>query len=276
MKSGTSIVSLAHARRSQPWNTGLRARSIADELLAVAIAAAEPPAWCSSNGSAEPSRSPTRTNGLPWSPPSTSPPRQEIERVITGHFPQHAILGEEGRGGTEEAPSHGSSTRSTARRTTPTACRWPARRWPSRRRGRRRRGDPRAVPRRAVHRRARRRRLARRRPLERVDTDALDQALVCTGVQSDDPEAIAAFGRRIVALSQPLPGRALPRLAGALPRLRRRRPHRRLPRSGLDLRLGRRCRRPADHRGRRPHRRPRRRTAQPRTRASPTCWRATG
>ena len=31
-------------------------------------------------------------------------------------------------------------------------------------------------------------------------TSALDEALVCTGVQSDDPAAIADFGRRIVAL----------------------------------------------------------------------------
>src|SRR6266508_1532537 len=31
--------------------------------------------------------------------------------------------------------------------------------------------------------------------------DSLSRALVCTGIQSDDPDAIAAFGRRIVALS---------------------------------------------------------------------------
>jgi myo-inositol-1(or 4)-monophosphatase len=31
--------------------------------------------------------------------------------------------------------------------------------------------------------------------------DSLSQALVCTGLQSDDPDAIASFGRRIVALS---------------------------------------------------------------------------
>jgi myo-inositol-1(or 4)-monophosphatase len=32
--------------------------------------------------------------------------------------------------------------------------------------------------------------------------DSPERALVCTGIQSDDPEAIAAFGRRIVALSR--------------------------------------------------------------------------
>ncbi len=31
-------------------------------------------------------------------------------------------------------------------------------------------------------------------------TEQLDRALVCTGVQSDEPEALAAFGRRVVAL----------------------------------------------------------------------------
>ncbi len=33
-------------------------------------------------------------------------------------------------------------------------------------------------------------------------TDALERALVATGIQSDDEDAIAAFGRRIVALSR--------------------------------------------------------------------------
>jgi myo-inositol-1(or 4)-monophosphatase len=40
---------------------------------------------------------------------------------------------------------------------------------------------------------------------ERLAVSAVDSpggALVCTGIQSDDPDAIAAFGRRIVALSQ--------------------------------------------------------------------------
>jgi myo-inositol-1(or 4)-monophosphatase len=32
--------------------------------------------------------------------------------------------------------------------------------------------------------------------------DSPERALVCTGIQSDDPDAIAAFGRRIVALSR--------------------------------------------------------------------------
>ena len=34
------------------------------------------------------------------------------------------------------------------------------------------------------------------------DVDSPARALVCTGIQSDDPEAITAFGRRIVALSE--------------------------------------------------------------------------
>ncbi len=40
---------------------------------------------------------------------------------------------------------------------------------------------------------------------ERLAVSAVDspsRALVCTGIQSDDPDAIAAFGRRIVALSR--------------------------------------------------------------------------
>jgi myo-inositol-1(or 4)-monophosphatase len=40
---------------------------------------------------------------------------------------------------------------------------------------------------------------------ERLAVSAVDSpggALVCTGIQSDDPDAIAAFGRRIVALSK--------------------------------------------------------------------------
>jgi myo-inositol-1(or 4)-monophosphatase len=40
---------------------------------------------------------------------------------------------------------------------------------------------------------------------ERLAVSAVDSpqgALVCTGIQSDDPDAIAAFGRRIVALSR--------------------------------------------------------------------------
>jgi myo-inositol-1(or 4)-monophosphatase len=40
---------------------------------------------------------------------------------------------------------------------------------------------------------------------ERLAVSSVDSpasALVCTGIQSDDPDAIAAFGRRIVALSQ--------------------------------------------------------------------------
>jgi myo-inositol-1(or 4)-monophosphatase len=40
---------------------------------------------------------------------------------------------------------------------------------------------------------------------ERLAVSAVDspaRALVCTGIQSDDPESIAAFGRRIVALSR--------------------------------------------------------------------------
>jgi myo-inositol-1(or 4)-monophosphatase len=37
-------------------------------------------------------------------------------------------------------------------------------------------------------------------PLAVSATDALDRSLVCTGIQSDDRDAIAAFGRRMVAL----------------------------------------------------------------------------
>ncbi len=96
--------------------------------------------------------------------------------------------------------------------------------------------------------------------------DSLARALVCTGLQSDDPDQIAAYGRRIVALYSTARGtRALgsPALclayvaAGRIDAFLRTRRH---------VRVGRRRGRAVDHRGRRSLRGPRRRTAQPRHR----------
>ena len=78
------------------------------------------------------------------------------------------------------------------------------------------------------------------------ETVSLDRALVCTGVQSDDPAAVAVFAERMERLAAHVPCRALPRFTGAVPGLRRRGTHRRVPRTRLDLRLGRRSGRAHD------------------------------
>ena len=70
--------------------------------------------------------------------------------------------------------------------------------------------------------------------------DSLARALVCTGLQSDDPDQIAAYGRRIVALYSTARGTRAPRFAGAVPGVRRGRPHRCLPRTRRHVRVGRR------------------------------------
>ena len=155
----------------------------------------------------------------------------EIERVITGHFPQHSILGEEGRGGADRSaltwlvdPLDGTSNFAHG---VPLACTSIAV------------VDGDGVVAGAIFEPFREELFTAVRGggawlgadrLHVSATKALEEALVCTGVQSDDSAAIAAFGQRIVELSQPLPSRALPRLAGAVPRLRGGRPHRRLPR----------------------------------------------
>ncbi len=126
----------------------------------------------------------------------------EIERVITGHFPQQSIIGEEGRGGVPDSelvwlvdPLDGTSNFAHG---VPLACTSIAVR------------DASGVVAGAIFEPFRDELFTASRGggawlgSERLHvsaTDALARAVVCTGVQSDDPAAIDAFGRRIVALS---------------------------------------------------------------------------
>jgi myo-inositol-1(or 4)-monophosphatase len=127
--------------------------------------------------------------------------QEEIGRVISGHYPQHAILGEEGSTGPSDSeyvwlvdPLDGTSNYAHG---IPLACSSVAVKdrngvaagaifepfreelFTAVRRGGAWLGDVR---------------------LEVSETATLDRALVCTGVQCDDEAATAAFGRRIVEL----------------------------------------------------------------------------
>jgi myo-inositol-1(or 4)-monophosphatase len=126
----------------------------------------------------------------------------EIERVITGHFPTHAIVGEEGNGGAEHAeltwlvdPLDGTSNFAHG---VPLACTSIAV------------TDAAGVVAGAIFDPFREELFTAVRgggawlestPLRVSDTARLSAAVVCTGVQSDDPAAIAAFGERIVGLA---------------------------------------------------------------------------
>jgi myo-inositol-1(or 4)-monophosphatase len=125
----------------------------------------------------------------------------EIERVITGHFPSHAIVGEEGHGGAEHAaltwlvdPLDGTSNFAHG---VPLACTSIAV------------TDAAGVVAGAIFEPFRGELFTAMRDggawldstrLNVSGTSRLDEAIVCTGVQSDDPAAIAAFGKRIVEL----------------------------------------------------------------------------
>ena len=125
----------------------------------------------------------------------------EIERVIGGHFPQHAIVGEEGRGGAEGGPFtwlvdplDGTSNFAHG---VPLACTSIAV------------CDEAGVVAGAIFEPFREELFTAVRGggawlgadrLRVTATDTLAQAIVCTGVQSDDAAAVAAFGQRIVAL----------------------------------------------------------------------------
>lgn len=127
--------------------------------------------------------------------------QDEIERVITGHFPRHAIVGEEGRGGAPDSdlvwlvdPLDGTSNFAHG---VPLACTSIAVR------------DHLGVVAGAIFEPFREELFTASRGggawlgsarLHVSATEVLAQALVCTGVQSDDPAAIDAFGQRIVAL----------------------------------------------------------------------------
>jgi myo-inositol-1(or 4)-monophosphatase len=125
----------------------------------------------------------------------------EIERVITGHFPQHAILGEEGTTGPERSdvtwlvdPLDGTSNYAHGM---PLACTSVAAR------------DAGGLAAAAIFEPFREELFTASRGegawlggerLAVSATPSIDDALVCTGVQSDSPEAVEDFGRRIVRL----------------------------------------------------------------------------
>jgi myo-inositol-1(or 4)-monophosphatase len=125
----------------------------------------------------------------------------EIERVITGHFPNHAIVGEEGRGGTEHGdltwlvdPLDGTSNFAHG---IPLACTSIAV------------TDAAGVVAGAIFEPFREELFTVVRGggawldstrLSVSETAQLGEAIVCTGVQSDEPAAIDAFGQRIVEL----------------------------------------------------------------------------
>ena len=125
----------------------------------------------------------------------------EIERVVSGHFPHHSIRGEEGSGGAESGPLtwlvdpvDGTSNFAHG---VPMACTSIAV------------SDDDGVVAGVIFDPFREELFTAVRGggawlgpdrLHVSATAALEHALVCTGVQSDDPEAVAAFGRRIVTL----------------------------------------------------------------------------
>jgi myo-inositol-1(or 4)-monophosphatase len=127
----------------------------------------------------------------------------EVERVITGHFPQHVILGEEGTTGPDVSevtwlvdPLDGTSNYAHGG---PFACTSVAAR------------DADGLAASAIFEPFRGELFTAARGAgawlgdQRLAVSAarsLDRSLVCTGIQADDGAAIAAFGRRMVALSR--------------------------------------------------------------------------
>jgi myo-inositol-1(or 4)-monophosphatase len=125
----------------------------------------------------------------------------EIERVIAGHFPDHTIVGEEGHGGADNAeltwlvdPLDGTSNFAHG---IPLACTSIAV------------TDRHGVVAGAIFEPFREELFTAVRGggawldstrLSVSETAQLGEAIVCTGVQSDDPAAVGAFGERIVRL----------------------------------------------------------------------------
>ena len=159
------------------------------ELLDVAVAAARAGGAVLVDGLGRPIHVDHKTERTSIVTATDLAAQAEIVEIITAHDPHHAILGEEDRAGAPRAPSRGSSTRSTARPTTPTVCRSRARRSPWGTPRRRRRGDLRAVPRELFTAAAAPARGSATSGSQVSATETLEQALVCTGVQSDDPRA---------------------------------------------------------------------------------------
>jgi myo-inositol-1(or 4)-monophosphatase len=128
--------------------------------------------------------------------------QQAIVEVITAYDPSHAILGEEGRAGAAESshtwlvdPLDGTSNYAHG---VPLACTSVAVK------------DAEGVAAAAIFEPFRGELFTAARDggawladdrLQVSATTTLDQALVCTGVQSDDQRAVAAFGRRITGLA---------------------------------------------------------------------------
>ena len=174
------------------------------ELLEVAVAAARAGGAVLVEGLSRPKQvelKSERSSIVTWA--DVTPSATIFERHRQSHFPDHAILGEERHRGAAPGrpPSVGSSTTgtwmsipSTARRTTPTACRSPALggRPRRRRRGRRARSSSRSgascSPRLAGAGRGSATSALQTVHAPRVAATRC-RALVCTGLQSDEPEA---------------------------------------------------------------------------------------
>lgn len=175
-----------------------------DELLAVAAAAARAAGDVlteSLGGHLDVDRKNERTSLVTSADLAA---QAEIVRVIGGHYPHHAIAGEEGStGGTGESeltwivdPLDGTSNYAHG---VPFACSSVAVK------------DPEGIAAGAIFEPFRGELFTAVRGggawlgSERLavsNSAAVSDALVCTGVQSDDDQAVAAFGRRIVALQR--------------------------------------------------------------------------
>ena len=247
------------------------------ELLEVAVAAAPAGGAVLVDGLAGRSASTTRASGPRSSPRPTSPRRRRSSRSSPPMT--HTTRSSARRAGQAppRAATPGWSTRSTVRRTTPMAYRsactsvavndaegvaaaaifepFRGELFTAARGGGAWLGDDNGCG-------------SRRR-------ETLEQALVCTGVQSDDPRAIAEFGQRITELAGRCRGvRCIGSPALCLAYVAAGRIDAFVEADSTyawDVGAG--C--PADHRSRWTDRGVRRRAAQPRSRDWPTCWRRT-
>ncbi|MGH9213563.1 MAG: inositol monophosphatase family protein [Acidimicrobiales bacterium] len=175
-----------------------------DELLEVAVAAARAGGAVLVDGLSRPQQvqlKSERTSIVTWADLTA---QREIIGVITARFPHHAVLAEEGRGDGEASegpvtwlvdPLDGTSNYAHG---IPFACSSVAVR------------DGEGVAAGAIFEPFRGELFTAVRGggawlgdqrLAVSSTDSLQRALVCTGIQSDDPDAIALFGRRTIAFS---------------------------------------------------------------------------
>ena len=172
------------------------------ELLEVAVAAARAGGAVLVNGLGRPVHVDHKTERTSIVTDTDRAAQDAIVEVITAYDSRHAILGEEGRAGAVESshtwlvdPLDGTSNYAHG---VPLACTSVAVR------------DAQGVAAGAIFEPFRGELFTAARGggawlgdvrLQVSTTETLDQALVCTGVQSDDPRAVAAFGARITELA---------------------------------------------------------------------------